>query len=408
MKTIHGGVTAPLGFRANGLYCGIKKSKRKDLALIYSERPCVATGAFTTNRVQASCVVINKEHLRDYNAQAIIANSGNANCMTGEQGFENTRTMASTAARLLRLRKRDVLVASTGVIGKPLPIRKIVRSMPELVGGLSRKGSEHAAAGILTTDRMNKEIAVEFLVGKRRVRVGAIAKGAGMIAPRMETAHAPKHATMLCFVTTDAAVTPAALRDAMDRAIEKSFNAISIDGDMSTNDMVVVLANGMAQNRKIVEKTPEFRLLCRALETVFLWLAKQMIRDAEGATKLAEITVRGAQSRDDARKAAQAVAGSNLVKCALFGGDPNWGRIAAAVGYSGAHVDPWKMQIRLGREIVVRNGGPLPGNAQALARAFSQKNVKITVDLGLGSYASTAYTCDLSTNYVRINSAYRT
>ena len=405
MKTIHGGVTAPLGFRANGLYCGIKKSKRRDLALIYSERPCAAAGVFTTNKVQASCVVINKEYLKDFRAQAIIANSGNANCMTGESGFENSRAMGSAVARALKIRKKDVMVASTGVIGKPLPIKKIMAALPELVRGLDRKGSELAAAGILTTDRMNKESAVEFLVGKRRVRVGAIAKGAGMIHPQMA---GPRHATMLCFVTTDAAITPAALRDALERAAEKTFNTITIDGDMSTNDMVLVLANGMAQNKKIVEKTKEARLFQRALETLFSYLAKQMVRDAEGATKFVEIIVKHAQGREDAANVARSVASSNLFKCALFGSDPNWGRIAAAVGYAPAHVDPWRMQIYLGKELVLKNGGRVKKKAALLNRIFAHKNIKITVDLGLGKYGATAYTCDFSTNYVRINSAYRT
>lgn len=416
MRTISGSVTAPAGFKANGIYAGIKKSKKRDLTLIYSERPCDAAGAFTTNKVQASCVVINKEHLRSGRAQAIIANSGNANCMTGESGFENSRLMTAAAARLLRLKKTDVLVASTGVIGKPLPIKKIVNSIPELVRGLSKKGAEYAAAGILTTDRLNKEMAVEFHIGGRRVRVGAIAKGAGMIHPEMAVhtarpaikAPAGRHATMLCFVTTDAVIAPPALRDALDRAVQKTFNTITIDGDMSTNDMVVILANGMAQNRRIVEKTPEFRLFCRALETIFLALAKQMIRDAEGATKFVEITVKHAQTREDARVIAKSVASSNLVKCALFGSDPNWGRIAAAVGYSGAHVDPWKLSIYLGHELVLKNGGRVNKPAAALNRIFAQKNIKIAVDMGLGKFGATAYTCDFSTNYVRINSAYRT
>jgi len=244
-------------------------------------------------------------------------------------------------------------------------------------------------------------------VAGRRVRIGAIAKGAGMIHPQMAV-HAPKHATMLCFVTTDADITPAALRAALDRAAQRTFNTITIDGDMSTNDMVLILANGMALNKTIAEKTDEFREFGRALETIFLALAKQMIRDAEGATKFVEVVVRGGQSREDARLAAKTVASSALVKCALFGCDPNWGRIAAAVGRSGAHVDPWKMQIYLGSELVLKNGGRVKKKAAILNRVFAQKNIKITVDLGVGRYASTAYTCDFSTNYVRINSAYRT
>lgn len=407
MKIIHGGVAAPDGFKASGMYCGIKQSKKKDLALIVSERLCDAAGTFTTNKVQASCVVVNKEHLKDQKAQAIIANSGNANCMTGESGFENTRAMALTVARALRIPKKDVLVASTGVIGKPLPIKKIVQAVPQLVQELSKKGSELAAASILTTDRVNKEIAVEFLIGKRNVRIGAIAKGAGMIHPQM-TLHGPKHATMLCFVTTDAVITPAALREALDASVATTFNAISIDGDMSTNDMVLILANGMAQNKKISEGTKESKEFTKALQSVLLYLAKEMVKDAEGATKFVEVEVRHAHSAEDAKKASKSIASSNLFKCALYGSDPNWGRIAAAAGYSGAQLDPNKLSIFLGKEMVVKNGARVKQKAAALNRVFAQKNIHVIVDLGLGRFGASAYTCDLSTSYVRINSAYRT
>lgn len=409
MKEIKGGVAAPIGFKANGLFCGIKKSKKKDLALVYSETPCVAAGLFTSNKVQASCVVINRENLQSrQRAQAVIVNSGNANCMTGKSGFENSKTMAQAAARILNLDRKDVLVASTGVIGKPLPIKKIINALPELRKGLNRtEGSEAAALAILTTDRVAKEMAVECLIGKKKVRVGAIAKGAGMIHPAMISG-APKHATMLCFVTTDAQISYGALHSALVQASEKTFNMISIDGDMSTNDMVLALANGNAQNHRIIEKTLEFKIFEKALETLFLNLAKMMVRDAEGATKFLEICVKNAASAEDARAAARSVSSSNLVKCAIFGSDPNWGRIAAAVGYSGAHVDPWKLQIFLGKEAVLKNGGRLNAPAAVLNRVFAQKNIKITVDLGLGRFNATAYTCDLSTGYVKINSAYRT
>ena len=436
MKIIHGGVTAPIGFKANGLFCGIKKSKKRDLSLVVSEKICDAAGVFTTNKVQASCIVVNKEQLKDGKAQAIIANSGNANCMTGRNGFENTRTMASQTAQFLKLNKKNVLVASTGVIGKPLPIKKIIGALPELVKGLSKKGSEYAAAGILTTDRMIKEVAVEFQIGKRRVRLGAVAKGAGMIEPQMalyppksfakpaakasapayrsgrglrpSTKPAGRHATMLCFVTTDAMIASSALRDALDTAVSKTFNTITIDGDMSTNDMALIMANGMAQNKRITEKTKEFQVFAKALETLFLILAKQMIRDAEGATKFVEVSVKHAQTLEDARAVAKSIAKSSLVKCALFGCDPNWGRIAAATGYANAHVDPWKLHIYLGKELVLKNGGRVKQKAMALNRVFAQKNIKITVDLGLGRQCATAYTCDFSIGYVRINSAYRT
>jgi len=403
MKTIKGGVTAPKGFTASGLFCGIKKTNKKDLALIYSETPCTAAGVFTTNKVQASCVVINKTHLKDGKAQAIIANSGNANCMTGKSGFKDSETMAATVGKALHIPKQNVLVASTGVIGKPLPIEKIVGAAPELVQKLSKYGAKDAAQGILTTDHTVKEVAAEVMIGNAAIKIGAIAKGAGMIHPQMAL-----HATMLCFVTTDALIAPTALRAALDRATQKTFNMITIDGDMSTNDMVLVLANGMAGNKKIVAGSKEFKIFSEALGALFLALAKLMVRDAEGATKFVEVTVRGAKSETDARIAARAIASSNLVKCALFGSDPNWGRIAAAVGQSAAHVDPWKMKIYLGKELVLQKGGKVEKKAALLDKVFAQKNIQITVDLGLGTASATAYTCDLSLAYVQLNSAYRT
>src|SRR3989338_2485286 len=340
MKTISGGVTAPKGFKANGLHCGIKSKKNNDLALIYSEKPCTAAGVFTTNKVHASCVAISQAHLKYGHAQAIIANSGNANCMTGKKGFADSRAMAAAAAAGLGLAEKDVCVASTRVIGHPLPIKKIVNAVPALVKGLRAKGSKNAARAIMTTDSTLKEVATEFTIGKKRVRIGAIAKGAGMIHPEMALAPSSsaqgygrtKHATMLCFVTTDASITPAALRAALDSATGNSFNMITIDGDMSTNDMVLVLANGMAGNKIIAAGSKDARMFGEALETLFLKLAQLVVRDAEGATKFVAVTVKNAQSAADARTVARAVSSSTLVKCALFGSDPNWGRIAAALG----------------------------------------------------------------------------
>ena len=378
------------------------KSKKKDLSLIYSETLCDAVGVFTTNKVQASCVVINKEHLKGGKAQAIIANSGNANCMTGKKGFADSKKMAQVAGDALGVSLEYILVASTGVIGQPLEIGKIVKAVPALADGLSEDGSKDAAEGILTTDRTTKEVAAEILIGGKKVRIGAIAKGAGMIHPQMG------HATMLCFVTTDAAVAPAALRAALDEAVGQSFNMITIDGDMSTNDMVLVLANGMAGNKTIAKGSKEFGVFTGALTELFLTLAKLMVRDAEGATKFVEISVGGAKTSADAQKVARSIASSNLVKCALFGSDPNWGRIAAAAGYSGAHVDPWKMKIYIGKELVLKNGGGVNKNPAALDRVFAQKDIYIKVDLCLGKAGASAFTCDLSTSYVEKNSAYRT
>ncbi|MEK7107534.1 MAG: bifunctional glutamate N-acetyltransferase/amino-acid acetyltransferase ArgJ [Patescibacteria group bacterium] len=404
-RAISGGVTAPKGFKANGLHCGIKTVKKNDLALIYSEMPCAAAGVFTTNKIQASCVVINQEHLKNGKAQAIIANSGNANCMTGKKGFADSRAMASAVAKELGLKREDVCVASTGLIGYALPIEKIEEAIPELVNGLNGSGSKKAARGIMTTDKTLKEAAVEFAIGKSRVRIGAIAKGAGMIHPQMALS---KHATMLCFVATDARISPRALRGALDTATQKSFNMITIDGDMSTNDMVLVLANGMAGNALIAENSEEARVFGSALETILLKLAQMIVRDAEGATKFVEVAVKNAKSSEDARSMARTVASSTLVKCALFGSDPNWGRIAAAAGRSGAHVLPWKMKIYLGRELVLKNGGAVSKKPGILNRIFKKKNINITLDLSAGTHSATAYTCDLSTNYVKLNSDYHT
>ncbi len=418
MRFIKNGVTAPKGFKANGLSCGIKENKRNDLALIYSEKMCDAVGVFTTNKVKASCVVINSAHLKDGRAQAIIANSGNANCMTGKRGFKDSRTMTEMVARELGLKANDVCVASTGVIGHRLPMEKIAEAVPKLAKGLSRKGSKKAARGIMTTDKTMKEVAVEIMIGKIPVRIGAIAKGAGMIHPEMALAGARpasaksygrvKHATMLCFVTTDVSIAPAALREALNSATQKSFNMITIDGDMSTNDMVLVLSNGMAGNKKISAKSKEARIFGGALGEIFLKLAQMMVKDAEGATKFVEVAVSGAKSAGDARIVARKVASSNLVKCALFGSDPNWGRIAAAAGQSGANVDPWKMKVYLGRELVLQNGGEVKKGAGVLDKVFAKKDIMISLELGLGKYSATAYTCDLSTKYVQLNSAYHT
>lgn len=406
MKWISGGVTAPIGFLASGIRCGIKKSsKKKDLALIVSQSPCDAAGAFTTNQVRAACVDVTADHLKDHRAQAIVANSGNANCLTGEAGRENTLKMAKAVAERLHLKPKNILVASTGVIGKQLPIKKIIQSIPVLIDGLSRKGSEHAAAAILTTDRTAKEVAVSIKIGRKNVRLGAIAKGAGMVEPLMMV---PRHATMLCFVTTDALITQAALRGALQRAVRRTFNRISIDGDRSTNDMTLLLANGRAENKKIVEKTKEFWTFAYALESMCLSLAKSMIRDAEGATKFVEVVVRNAASKEDAQTAARAVANSSLVKTALFGGDPNWGRIAAAVGASGSTVDQKKLMIYLGRELVLRHGNRVQKPSAVLNRIFKRRNIRLLMDLGVGKYSTVFWTCDLSTSYVRINSAYRT
>ena len=407
MKFITSGITAPKGFTANGLFCGIKKSKKKDLSLIYSDTLSEAAGVFTTNKVKASCVVINQKLIAAGKAQAIIVNSGNANCLTGERGFDDSLAMGGAAADILGVQEKHVLIASTGVIGKLLPLTKIVQAIPDLAAGLNKAGGKDAAAGIMTTDHVAKDAAVEVVIGKTKVRIGAMTKGGGMIHPEMTLSG--KHATMLCFASTDAAIALSALRAALDQAIQRTFNMISVDGDMSTNDMVVILANGAAGNKEIQNGTKEFEIFASALEGLFLALAKMMIKDAEGATKFVEISVKNAKTLQDARSIARSIASSNLVKCALFGGDPNWGRIAAAAGYSGAkHIDAWKMNVFLGKVAVMKHGNAVGKSEKKAARVMAKKNIGITVDLGLGKHGATAYACDLSTDYVIFNSAYRT
>lgn len=407
MKKIGGGVAAPLGFKANGVGCGIKRSKRKDLALIASDRPCVAAGVFTANQIKASCVTFSQKQLRDGEAQAIIVNSGNANCLTGRSGYGSTVRLARAVADELHIESSGVLVGSTGVIGEPLPIKKILRAVPALAQGLSTEGSGDAAHAILTTDRIIKEIAVEIRIGRRPVRIGAIAKGAGMIHPELVLSDG-RHATMLCYITTDALILTTALRRALERSVKKSFNMITVDADRSTNDMVIIMANGAAHNAAIRERTREFRVFSKALDSICLCLAKLIVKDAEGATKFVEISVKHAPSTEEARSVALSVASSNLVKCALFGSDPNWGRIAASIGNASTVIDPNKLQIRLGHEVVLRGGARIAQKLSKLHRIFSRKNVKISIDLGMGKHQVTVWTSDLSSHYVRINSSYRT
>lgn len=408
-EVIRGGITAPQGFRANGIFCGIKKSKKRDLMLIASEAPCVAAGVFTTNQLKAACVQFNIKQLRNGQAQAILANSGNANCLTGPSGKRHNAQMAEAAAKALGISPSLVLTASTGVIGQKLPIDRVLEGMQELAEGVrtGQQASEDAAEAILTTDLVTKEKAYKIRIGGRSVRIAAISKGSGMMHPYM-TPGGLKHATMLCFVTTDAVIAEGALKTALNRAVGKSFNMISVDGDQSTNDMVLVLANGRAKNKTIRENTPDFRKFLDALEDICVDMAKAMIRDAEGATKFVEIAVKNARTPEDARTVAMSIACSNLVKTAMYGCDPNWGRIAASIGYSAVGIDPQKLQIKIGGFTVLKGEQGYRENEAALAKIFRRQDIRVTVDLGMGTKSATVWTSDLSTQYVKINSAYRT
>ena len=398
MKTISSGVTAPQGFKAGGVACGIKKNQLPDLALIYSEVPATAAGIFTTNRVKAAPVILSREHLKKGKAQAIIGNSGNANACV-ETGMEAARRMAAAAGGALNIPADLVLVASTGVIGVPLPVEKIEKALTGKADFISNSGSAAAARAIMTTDTFSKEVAVELELGGTTVRIGGIAKGSGMIHPNM--------ATMLGFITTDARIDRALLQKATAIAGKTSFNRITVDGDTSTNDCLLVLANGLAGNPPISSEGQDYQTFLQALTVVCLELAKMLVRDGEGATKLVEIKVSGAKTEAEAVRVGKSVATSNLVKTALFGADANWGRILAAVGYSGVEIDPDRIGICLGEVSVYQKGVGLAFDEDKAKQILSQKEVLITIDLGDGQEVASVWTCDLSYDYVKINGSYR-
>ena len=399
MKTIEGGVRAPKGFRANAVSCGIKKSK-PDLGLIYSESPAVTCGLFTQNRVQAAPIKLNKQHLLKITAHAVVINSGNANSCTGKQGEEAALATARAVAKGLNLETTDVLVASTGIIGEQLPVDKIKSAVPSLIKGLSETGSRKVAQAILTTDKVVKEMALEVKLKKKTIKIGAIAKGAGMLNPCM--------ATMLCFITTDAYITRRALKIALKEAVKKSFNAISVDGDTSTNDTVLAMANASIGGDLIDKNKEDFEKFKSALEYLTAKLAEKMVRDGEGANKFVEVVVKGASPASGAKRVAQKVVNSILFKTALFGQDPNWGRIAAAAGSSGVKFHADKLDIYLGSKKVLKDGAALKVDEKILKDMFKKKDIGITIDLKSGNKTYRALTTDLSYDYVKINAYYRT
>ncbi|MDF1657106.1 MAG: bifunctional glutamate N-acetyltransferase/amino-acid acetyltransferase ArgJ [Verrucomicrobiales bacterium] len=396
VKLVKGGLCAPKGFKVSAVSCGIKnpKVKRLDLALIYSEVPTVGTAVFTQNEVCAAPVRLSSSYLKSAEPRAIIVNSGNANACTGHDGMLKARTMASLTSKALGLKQREIQVCSTGIIGVPLPIERIEAKFPELVESLGND-SDVAARAIMTSDTEPKSVSVSVDIGGNRVRIGAIAKGAGMINPHM--------ATMLCFVTTDAAVTKAEITLATKEAVDQSFNRISVDGDMSTNDTVVVLANGAAENKTITrggEGSAEFR---EALTEVMLLLSKKIVSDGERVTKLVEVKVRGAASHLDAERVARAVGNSKLVKCSWNGNDPNWGRIIHAVGYSGARVKEEMVDIYLNGVLAAQNGLAANTHIDKLSAAVAGDQFTIGIDLHLGKGEFNLYTSDLSPEYVLFN-----
>ncbi len=406
MKIVKGGVTSPIGFAANAVKAGIKRSGRMDLAILCSEVPAVAAAAFTKNKFQASPIKISKLHLKNKTHQAIITNSGNANCANGRAGDKDASKMAELTAAELAINKEEVLVASTGVIGKYLPMEKIEMKIPELIDGFSEQNGGLFAKAIMTTDTKKKELAVRFKAGGFYITIGGTAKGVGMLYPDLKVA---KHATMLCFLTTDTAISRNLLEDALEEALGDSFNMISVDGDMSTNDSCFILANGLAGNKRISKKAGDYKIFTRALKLVTAELAKMLVKDGEGATKFVEIEVTGAATEKDAKSLARKVSLSNLLKCCVFGSDPNWGRVIAACGSSDAEFNPLKVDVSLGGVKVFKNGERLKNyNEKKVKIVFAGKNIKIKIDLKNGRHKATAWTCDLSKEYVAINSAYST
>ena len=395
---ITGGITAPQGFLAGSAYCGIKATNpdQPDIAIVFSPQPTECAATFTTNRVKAAPVRVSRANLRSPDVRAIVANAGNANACTGVDGIETAKRMVRATANALGLRDRQVMVCSTGRIGVPLPIEKMEATIAgQFPSALCHQGSLRAASAIMTSDTFAKECAVECEIDGCTVRIGGIAKGAGMIDPNM--------ATMLCFLTTDAAIGKSLLQHALSVSVEQSFNRITIDGDMSTNDSVILLANGLAGNKPLRASHADLKVFQRALDQVTQTLARMIVQDGEGVTKFVEVQVNGAVSHTDARRAAEAVAKSCLVKCAWFGGDPNWGRIMDAIGYSNARVREELVDIYYDGVIAVKGGCASRTPAAKLQEIVGAPRFKVTIDLNAGPGEYTVYTTDLSMDYVKFN-----
>ncbi len=404
IKLIEGGVTAAQGFKASGVHCGIRKNRvKKDLGLIYSETLCTAAATYTTNLVKGAPLLVTKTNISNGHAQAIICNSGNANTCNAN-GVEIATLTCNLLAEKLGVNASDVVVASTGVIGQPLDITPIKNGIPTLVETLSSNGSDSAAEAIMTTDTVKKEVAVEFTVGGKTCKMGGIAKGSGMIHPNM--------ATMLVFITTDCKISAEMLQKALSSEIKETFNMVSIDGDTSTNDMVTVLANGMAGNEEIVCDGEEFKTFMKALNTVTVNLCRMIASDGEGATKLLECVVSGGKTLEIAKTVAKSVICSSLTKAAMFGADANWGRVLCAIGYSGAPVNVNKIDVYFksskGEIQVCKNGSGVDFSEEKAKEILLEKEIDIIVNLNDGEFNSTAWGCDLTYDYVKINGDYRT
>lgn len=404
IKFTDGGVTAPKGFTANGIHCGIRKSKdKKDLALIFCEKECDTAAVYTQNLVCGAPITVTKNNISDGKARAVVCNSGIANTCNAD-GIEKAEEMCEITANALGISKSDIIVASTGVIGQPLDLEPVKDGIGELVSGLNKNGSDSAANAIMTTDTVKKEFACEFTLGGKPCHIGAISKGSGMIHPNM--------ATMLAFITTDANISSEMLKCSLLEVVADSFNMLSVDGDTSTNDTVAILASGLCENERITEKNDDYRTFTLALSSICEKLVKLMAKDGEGATKLVECVVTGASDVKTAKTCAKAVICSSLVKAAMFGSDANWGRILCALGYSGVDIDVHRVDVKFssdGGEIeVCKDGSGIDFSEELAKKVLSCDEVYILVDLKSGASCATAYGCDLTYDYVKINGDYRT
>lgn len=404
IKFTDGGVTAPKGFTANGIHCGIRKSKdKKDLALIFCEKECDTAAVYTQNLVCGAPITVTKNNISDGKARAVVCNSGIANTCNAD-GIEKAEGMCEITANALGISKSDIIVASTGVIGHPLDLEPVKNGINELVSGLNKNGSDSAANAIMTTDTVKKEFACEFTLGGKSCHIGAISKGSGMIHPNM--------ATMLAFITTDANISSEMLKSSLLEVVADSFNMLSVDGDTSTNDTVAILASGLCENERITEKNDDYRTFTLALSSICEKLVKLMAKDGEGATKLVECVVTGASDVKTAKTCAKAVICSSLVKAAMFGSDANWGRILCALGYSGVDINVHRVDVKFssdGGEIeVCKDGSGIDFSEELAKKVLSCDEVYILVDLKSGASCATAYGCDLTYDYVKINGDYRT
>ncbi len=399
-------ITSPIGFKASGIHCGLKKSLlKKDLALIYSDVVANCCGVYTKNKVKGAPLIVTKQHLANKKAQAIIINSGNANTCNGDDGLLKAQKMTKLCSKELNIKNDDVLVASTGIIGVPLNIDAIKDKIPELVNNLSNdiKSAKDASMAIMTTDTVEKQAGVEFEIDGKKITISAMAKGSGMIHPNM--------ATMLSFITTDISISPELLKEALKESVNISYNRVSVDGDSSTNDMVLIMANGLALNKTVTEKNEDYNLFLDALINLNIHISKKIAKDGEGATKLIECTVKNANSIKDAEALSKSVITSSLVKAAIFGSDANWGRILCALGYSNVDFDPERIDVSFasnaGEILVCQNGSSVNFDESKAKEILLQDEIKILINMKLASSEATTWGCDLTYDYVKINGDYR-